>query len=98
MAHLIKIIGASPDIEEGREFLKKRSPLSFAKNIKKPLLIVQGANDPRVKQAESDQIVEAMKKLSIPVVYLLYPDEGHGLLRWQGRKTGFQCMLMQKYF
>jgi len=85
MAHLIKIIGASPDIEEGREFLKERSPLSFAQNIKKPLLIVQGANDPRVKQAESDQIVEAMKKLSIPVVYLLYPDEGHGLARPENR-------------
>ncbi|MCF8494096.1 MAG: S9 family peptidase [Rickettsiaceae bacterium] len=85
MAHLIKIIGASPDIEEGRKFLKERSPLSFAQNIKKPLLIVQGANDPRVKQAESDQIVEAMKKLSIPVVYLLYPDEGHGLARPENR-------------
>ncbi|MBA2628733.1 MAG: S9 family peptidase [Rickettsiaceae bacterium] len=85
MAHLIKIIGASPDVEEGREFLKERSPLNFAKNIKKPLLIVQGANDPRVKQAESDQIVEAMKKLSIPVVYLLYPDEGHGLARPENR-------------
>ena len=85
MAHLIKIIGASPDTEEGREFLKERSPLSFAKNIKKPLLIVQGANDPRVKQAESDQIVESMKKLSIPVVYLLYPDEGHGLARPENR-------------
>jgi len=85
IAHLIKIIGASPETEEGRAFLKERSPLSFAKNIKKPLLIVQGANDPRVKQAESDQIVEAMKKLSIPVVYLLYPDEGHGLARPENR-------------
>ena len=85
MAHLIKIIGASPDTEEGRQFLKERSPVSFAENIKKPLLIVQGANDPRVKQAESDQIVEAMKKLSIPVVYLLYPDEGHGLARPENR-------------
>ena len=85
IAHLIKIVGASPDTEEGRDFLKERSPLSFAKNIKKPLLIVQGANDPRVKQDESDQIVEAMKKLSIPVVYLLYPDEGHGLARPENR-------------
>lgn len=85
MAHLIKIVGASPDTEEGRDFLKERSPLSFAKNIKKPLLIVQGANDPRVKQAESDQIVEAMKELAIPVVYLLYPDEGHGLARPENR-------------
>jgi dienelactone hydrolase len=42
------------------------------------LLIGQGANDPRVKQAESDQIVEAMKEKEIPVTYVLYPDEGHG--------------------
>jgi len=81
MASLVKKIGASPDTEEGREFLKERSPLTYADKIKKPLLVVQGANDPRVKQAESDQIVSAMKKHSIPVTYLLYPDEGHGLVR-----------------
>jgi dipeptidyl aminopeptidase/acylaminoacyl peptidase len=85
MAHLTKIMGASYESEEGRELLKERSPLTYAQNIKKPLLIVQGANDPRVKQAESDQIVEAMKKSSIPVVYLLYPDEGHGLARPENR-------------
>ena len=85
MAHLIKIIGASPEEPEGREFLKERSPLTYAQNIKKPLLIVQGANDPRVKQAESDQIVDVMKKHKIPVVYLLYPDEGHGLARPENR-------------
>ena len=85
LAHLIKIVGASPETEEGKKFLKERSPLTYAKNIKKPLLIVQGANDPRVKQAESDQIVEAMKKHLIPVVYLLYSDEGHGLARPENR-------------
>ena len=85
MAHLTKIIGASYETEEGRNFLKERSPLNYAKNIKKPLLIVQGANDPRVKQPESDQIVESMKKHAIPVVYLLYPDEGHGLARPENR-------------
>ena len=58
--------------------LKERSPLSLVDQIKKPLLIGQGANDPRVKQAESDQIVEAMKAKGIPVTYVLYPDEGHG--------------------
>ncbi len=85
MAHLTKIMGASYETEEGRKLLKERSPLTYASNIKKPLLIVQGANDPRVKQAESDQIVEAMKNSSIPVVYLLYPDEGHGLARPENR-------------
>jgi len=67
--------------EEGRAFLKSRSPLTFADRIRKPLLIGQGANDPRVKQAESDQIVQAMQAKNIPVTYVLYPDEGHGFAR-----------------
>lgn len=65
----------------GQAFLKERSPLTFVDKIKKPLLIGQGANDPRVKQSESDQIVKAMQKKNIPVTYLLYKDEGHGFVR-----------------
>ena len=61
------------------EFLKKRSPLFKAHQIKKPLLIVQGANDPRVKQAHSDQIVAVMRENNLPVEYMLFEDEGHGL-------------------
>jgi dipeptidyl aminopeptidase/acylaminoacyl peptidase len=71
--------------EEGREFLESRSPLFHVEKIKRPLLIVQGAQDPRVKQAEADQIVEAMQEKSIPVTYLLYPEEGHGLARPENR-------------
>jgi dipeptidyl aminopeptidase/acylaminoacyl peptidase len=71
--------------EEGRELLRKHSPLSYVERISKPLLIAQGANDPRVKQAESDQIVNAMKAKNIPVTYLLYPDEGHGMTRPENR-------------
>ncbi len=67
--------------EEGRAFLESRSPLTFADKIVRPLLIGQGANDPRVKQAESDQIVEAMRRRGIPVTYILFPDEGHGFAR-----------------
>lgn len=67
-----------PETENGLSLLKERSPLTYVDKIKKPLLIGQGANDPRVKQAESDQIVEAMKSKGIPVTYVLYPDEGHG--------------------
>ena len=67
--------------EEGRRFLAERSPLSRADRIVRPLLIGQGANDPRVKQAESDQIVDAMTRRGIPVTYLLYGDEGHGFAR-----------------
>lgn len=84
-AHLKKMVGGDPDNEEGRKFLAERSPLNYVENIKKPLLIVQGANDPRVKQAESDQVVEAMKKRSIPVIYLMYKDEGHGFVRPENR-------------
>jgi dipeptidyl aminopeptidase/acylaminoacyl peptidase len=67
--------------DEGRKFLEERSPLSRVDKIKKPLLIGQGANDPRVKQAESDQIVKAMQMHKIPVTYVLFPDEGHGFAR-----------------
>jgi acetyl esterase/lipase len=66
---------------EGKKFLTERSPLTHVAKIKRPLLIGQGANDPRVKQAESDQIVKAMTERSIPVTYVLFPDEGHGFAR-----------------
>lgn len=68
----------NPNTEEGLAMLKERSPLYKAGEITKPLLIGQGANDPRVNQAESDQIVAAMKESDIPVTYVLFPDEGHG--------------------
>lgn len=70
-----------PDTAAGRAVLRAASPLHKADQIVRPLLIAQGANDPRVKQAESDQIVAAMKAKNIPVTYLLYPDEGHGFAR-----------------
>lgn len=70
-----------PNTEEGLALLKAASPLHKADQIVKPLLIAQGANDPRVKQAESDQIVGAMKEAGIPVTYVLYPDEGHGFAK-----------------
>lgn len=70
-----------PDTEDGKAWLKERSPLTHADRIVKPLLIGQGANDPRVKQAESDQIVAAMQAKNIPVTYVLFPDEGHGFAR-----------------
>lgn len=69
------------NLETQQEFLKSRSPLFFADQIEKPLLIAQGANDPRVKQAESDRIVAAMRKANKPVEYILYTDEGHGFIR-----------------
>ena len=73
----------NPDTEE--EFLKSRSPLFKVDQIKIPLLIAQGANDPRVKQSEAEQIVEAMKSKGIAYEYLLFPDEGHGFAKPENR-------------
>jgi len=70
---------------DSEEFLKTQSPLFKADQIKVPLLIGQGANDPRVNKAESDQIVAAMRKNDKPVVYYVFPDEGHGFARPENR-------------
>ena len=78
-----------PNTEEGLALLKARSPITHVDKIEKPLLIGQGANDPRVKQAESDQIVEAMKKRNIPVTYVLYSDEGHGFSKPENNLSFF---------
>lgn len=67
--------------EEGRSLLRERSPLTYVDRIQRPLLIAQGANDPRVNENESSQIVQAMQARRIPVTYALYPDEGHGFVR-----------------
>ena len=70
---------------EGRKFLERARRLLFVDKIKRPLLIGQGANDPRVKQAEADQIVKAMNEKKIPVTYVLFHDEGHGFARPENR-------------
>ena len=75
LALFTKRVG-DPETEE--EFLWSRSPLSRVDQIRSPLLIIQGENDPRVKKQESDQIVEAMEQRSIPHEYVVVPDEGHG--------------------
>ncbi len=70
-----------PTTEEGKAQLERQSPLNHVKKIQTPLMIVQGANDPRVKKAEADQIIVAMRENNIPVEYILAPDEGHGFAR-----------------
>ena len=70
-----------PTTEDGKAQLMRQSPLHSADKIKVPLMVVQGANDPRVKKAESDQIVVAMRELGLPVEYICAPDEGHGFSR-----------------
>ena len=67
------------NVQREPEFLESHSPLPRAGEIVAPLLICQGANDPRVKQAEADQIVAAMRANGKPVEYLLFPNEGHSL-------------------
>ncbi|MBM4170507.1 MAG: S9 family peptidase [Ignavibacteria bacterium] len=67
------------------KMLESQSPLNFAKNIKAPLYVVQGANDPRVKKAESDQIVVALRELERNVEYMVAPDEGHGFAGLENR-------------
>ncbi len=72
---------ADPGTPQGQAWLKERSPLSVAGNIKTPVLVVQGARDPRVNRAEAEQIVIALRDSGVPVEYLLAPDEGHGFAR-----------------
>lgn len=74
-----------PSTPEGRRLLLSRSPLTRANRIRRPLLIGQGANDPRVRQTESDRIVAALAAKAVPVTYVLYPDEGHGFARPENR-------------
>ncbi len=71
----------NPNTPEGKKLLEAASPLNSATKIQKPLLVIQGANDPRVKKAESDQIVIALRDRGFPVEYICAPDEGHGFAR-----------------
>lgn len=75
--------------EEGRAFLFERSPINYVNQIQHPLLIIHGSNDPRVKQSQSDLIVQSMQQKNIKVMYLVYPDEGHGLVRPENDISSF---------
>ncbi len=86
--NLVRRIG-DPRTEAGRALLKARSPLTRAGAIARPLLILQGANDPSVKRAESDQIVAAARARGLPVTYVLYPDEGHGFTQPANRISSY---------
>src|SRR5690606_35593689 len=78
---VMKNLLGEAETEQGKAALLEMSPLTHVDRIQRPLLIGQGANDPRVTQLEADQIVEAMHAKNIPVTYVLYPDEGHGFYR-----------------
>ncbi len=92
-ALLVKRVG-DPETEE--EFLKSRSPLFYADRIKIPMLIAQGANDARVKQSESEQIVEVLKNKGVDYEYILFPDEGHSIIRPENRIKLYSAV--EKFF
>jgi len=71
--------------------LRRISPLFHATNIRKPMLVIQGANDPRVLKVESDEMVAAVKKNGVPVEYVVFPDEGHGFRRKENRITAAEA-------
>ncbi len=77
-AQKVALLGELGDPATERERLERISPLFHASNVVKPMLVVQGANDPRVLQVESDELVEAVRANGVPVEYVLFPDEGHG--------------------
>lgn len=81
------------------ERLRSISPLFHADNIVKPLLVVQGANDPRVLQVESDEIVAALENNSVPVEYLVFDDEGHGFRKRSNRIAASEAYVsfLEKY-
>jgi dipeptidyl aminopeptidase/acylaminoacyl peptidase len=81
----------NPETDE--EYLKRISPLFHAENIKKPLIVLQGANDPRVLKIESDEIVEKVRANGVPVEYIVFVDEGHGFTKKKNRIQGYEAIL-----
>ncbi len=77
---------------EDRERLHRISPLFHADKITRPMIVLQGANDPRVLQVESDEIVEALRANNVPVEYVLFPDEGHGFRRRANEIEGYRAI------
>jgi dipeptidyl aminopeptidase/acylaminoacyl peptidase len=80
-----------PAVDEER--LRRISPLFHAHNIRRPLIVLQGANDPRVLQIESDEIVEAVRANGVPVEYIVFPDEGHGFVKRENEERGYRAIV-----
>jgi dipeptidyl aminopeptidase/acylaminoacyl peptidase len=93
---LYKEIG---DPEKDEAMLREISPVFHADRIRRPLLVLQGANDPRVIKPESDDIVAAVKKNGVPVEYIVFPDEGHGFTKKKNQIEGYGAILtfLDKY-
>lgn len=89
---IYKMVGANPQTSEGKAHLAKRSPLTYAQQISKPLLIGHGANDVQINQAESDKMVATLQANHIPVTYAIFPDEGHQFLQ-AGNRMAFYSLV-----
>ena len=87
------------DPKADAEYLRRISPLFHADQIERPFIVLQGKNDPRVLQQESDEIVEAARNKGVPVEYLLFANEGHGLARKESQEKAYQATLqfLDKY-
>jgi dipeptidyl aminopeptidase/acylaminoacyl peptidase len=87
------------DPEKDPEFMRSISPINFVKQIKAPLFVIAGANDPRVPKPEADQIVAAVKAKGVPVEYISFPDEGHGMAKRANRIKGYGAVadFLDKY-
>ena len=94
-----EIVQEMGDPDKDADYLRRISPLFHADQIEKPLLVLQGANDPRVLKQESDSIVEAVKKKGVPVEYLVFENEGHGFRRKESQKRAIEAILafLDKY-
>ncbi|MGL4585281.1 MAG: alpha/beta hydrolase family protein, partial [Flavobacterium sp.] len=90
---MVKEIWYDLDNEEEREIAREVSPVYQLDKINKPLFVVQGANDPRVKIAESDQIVEALRQRGFEVPYMVKYDEGHGFAKEENSIAFYKCMM-----
>jgi dipeptidyl aminopeptidase/acylaminoacyl peptidase len=78
---------------DDEEFFRAKSPLFHAENIVRPLIVLQGANDPRVLQEESDEMVEAARANGVPVEYIVFDDEGHGFVKKENQEHGYAAIL-----
>ena len=87
------------DPEKDPEFMKSISPINFVKNIRAPLFVIAGANDPRVPKSEADQMVEQVRARGVPVEYISFPDEGHGMAKRPNRIKGYTAVadFLDKY-
>jgi dipeptidyl aminopeptidase/acylaminoacyl peptidase len=81
------------DPSKDREALERKSPLFHPEGIRMPLMVLQGANDPRVLKIESDEIVAAVKKNGVPVEYVVFEDEGHGFVKKVNEQRGYKAIL-----